>query len=187
LKSGFLHAKQVDDRGILSLDFMEKEAEAPITVPPFSLQRLRFLKALLNLARRLLNMNSRDGDSYNGVQSFPLLERVSAENRESDVAALDDHQFQLHCEAGSSGRFEISAKSLSLRIGQRIFQDKAVRIWDSVVIRCTHDEEGSLLVKVDVCNPSWDEPLQIASVVSRVAARADASPLMNFDLTHKSE
>jgi hypothetical protein len=133
-----------------------------------------------------MNMKPRDGGSCNGVESFPLLQ-TATDNKESELAILDDHQFQLHCEAGASGHFEIGAKSLSLRIGQRISQHKPPLIWDSVVIRCTYDEEGSLSVKIDICNPCWDEPLQIASVVSRPAARADAPPFMNFDLTHKSE
>jgi hypothetical protein len=132
-------------------------------------------------------MKLQDSDGCNAIQSSASSELVSAVTGESVAAIPHDRQFQLHCEAGASGRFEIGAESLSLRIGQRIFQEKSQRIWDSVVIHCTQDEHGSLLVKIDICNPAWDEPLQIASLVSRAVASSSDAPPMSFDLTHKCE
>ena len=124
---------------------------------------------------------------FNGVENSSSSEIAPSVNRESVVVNPNDLQFQLHCEAGTSGRFEIGAKSVSLRIGQRIVQEKSERIWDSVVIQCKQDEDGSLVVKIDVCNPAWDEPLQIASLVSRALASGSESSLIIFDLSHKSE
>jgi hypothetical protein len=132
-------------------------------------------------------MKLQDSDGFDGVQSSPFSEIASVANRESVVVIPSDRQFQLHCEAGASGRFEIGAATLSLRIGQLIFQEESQRMWDSVVIHCTQIEDGSLLVKIDVCNPSWDEPLQIASLKSRTTASGSDIPLVSFDLTHKSE
>jgi hypothetical protein len=40
-------------------------------------------------------------------------------------------------------------------------------MWDSVAIESTAQQDGTLVVRIIVFNPDWDEPLQIASIRSR--------------------
>lgn len=40
-------------------------------------------------------------------------------------------------------------------------------MWDSVAVEGKEDQDGTLVVRVLVFNPDWDEPLQIASIRSR--------------------
>jgi hypothetical protein len=40
-------------------------------------------------------------------------------------------------------------------------------MWDSVAIESTVQQDGTLVLRVIVFNPDWDEPLQIASIRSR--------------------
>jgi hypothetical protein len=52
-------------------------------------------------------------------------------------------------------------------VGQRVLRDDAQEIWDSVAVEGKKEQDGTLLVRVIVFNPDWDEPLQIACIRSR--------------------
>ena len=40
-------------------------------------------------------------------------------------------------------------------------------MWDSVAVESKDEEDGTLVLRVIVFDPDWDEPLQIASIRSR--------------------
>jgi hypothetical protein len=75
--------------------------------------------------------------------------------------------FHLSCDAGSAGRFEVETYSVWVRVGQRARRRAAEEMWDSVAIEGTAEQDGTLVLRVIVFNPDWDEPLQIASIHSR--------------------
>jgi hypothetical protein len=84
-----------------------------------------------------------------------------------------EHTFQVDCTASPVGSFRTGANSLSVTIGQRMRTPGGEEMWDSVTIQCR--EEGSeVAIRVLVCHPGWDEPLQVACIrsQSRIAARS---------------
>jgi len=52
------------------------------------------------------------------------------------MAAPDRRKFQVRCDAGSQGRFEVGTDTLSGRVGQRMRVGKEEEMWDSVHIVC---------------------------------------------------
>lgn len=75
--------------------------------------------------------------------------------------------FHVSCDAGRAGKFEAETNSLWVRVGQRVRRRDAAEMWDSVAIESTPEQDGTLVLRVIVFNPDWDEPLQIASIRSR--------------------
>ncbi|MGB6875384.1 MAG: hypothetical protein WBD87_05065 [Candidatus Acidiferrales bacterium] len=50
-------------------------------------------------------------------------------------------------------------------------------MWDSVAIESTAEQDSTLVLRVIVFNPDWDEPLQIASIRSRPQHLESRTPL----------
>ncbi len=96
------------------------------------------------------------------------------------MAAPDRRKFQVRCDAGSPGRFEVGTDTLSVRVGQRVRAGKEEEMWDSVHILCKQQEDGSLTVEVLVCHPDWEEPQKVASIHSR-PQDSDAAPTLRCD------
>lgn len=101
------------------------------------------------------------------------------------MPANDELKFQIQCEAGDRGRFRVGTDALSVTVGQRIERNGRAEIWESVVVQCSEEEEGSAVVRVLLCNPDWDEPLQIACVRSRREAGSLNHAVLFFDLTRQ--
>ena len=75
--------------------------------------------------------------------------------------------FRLGCDAGRDGQFRAHTDSILVTVGQRIRHLGTEGIWDSVVVEGQVEQDGSLVVRVLVSNPDWDERLQIACIRSR--------------------
>jgi len=96
----------------------------------------------------------------------------------------DSRAFEVDCTASPVGSFRAGADSLSVTIGQRMRSPDGEEIWDSVTIQCR--EEGSeLAVRVLVCHPGWDEPLQVACIRSqpRIEPSSDGE-ILQVSLDH---
>ena len=88
--------------------------------------------------------------------------------KEMDVLGVNDsRKFEAHCNAGNAGELRVRTDSVSIKVGQRLRMDGAQEIWQSVGVYAKVEEDGSLVIRVLVFNPDWDEPLQIASIRSR--------------------
>ncbi len=98
------------------------------------------------------------------------------------MAAPDRRKFQVRCDAGSPGRFEVGTDTLSVRVGQRMRVGKEEEMWNSVQILCKEQEDGSLTVEVLVCHPDWEEPQIIAAIHSRPQENDTAAPSLTCDL-----
>ncbi len=98
------------------------------------------------------------------------------------MAAPDRRKFQVRCDAGSPGRFEVGTDTLSVRVGQRMRVGKEEEMWNSVHILCKEQEDGSLTVEVLVCHPDWEEPQIIAAIHSRPQDNDTAAPSLKCDL-----
>ena len=99
------------------------------------------------------------------------------------MAAPDRRKFQVRCDAGSPGRFDVGTDTLSVRVGQRMRAGSEEEMWDSVHILCKQQPDGSLTMEVLICNPDWEEPQTIASIHSRPQDSDTAAPSLKCDLT----
>jgi hypothetical protein len=84
---------------------------------------------------------------------------------------------RVSCEAEKAGRFLVETDSLWVRVGQRVLRDGAQEMWDSVAVEGKKEQDGTLVVRVLIFNPDWDEPLQIASIRSRPQDLESLTPL----------
>ena len=98
------------------------------------------------------------------------------------MAPPDKRKFQVRCDAGSQGRFEVGTDTLSVRVGQRIRAGQEEEVWDSVQILCKEQPDGSLTVEVVVCHPDWEEAKTIAAIHSLPEGSDAAAPSLKCDL-----
>jgi len=98
------------------------------------------------------------------------------------MSPLDRRKFQVRCDAGSQGRFEVGTDTLSGRVGQRMRVGKEEEMWDSVHIVCKEQRDGSLTVEVVVCHPDWEEAKTIAAIHSRPQDSGTATASLKCDL-----
>lgn len=75
--------------------------------------------------------------------------------------------FRVSCDAAKAGRFLVETDSLWVRVDQRVLRRGTQEMWDSIAVEGKKEEDGTLVVRVLVFNPDWDEPLQIACIRSR--------------------
>jgi len=102
----------------------------------------------------------------------------------SDVLSVNDvRKFEVHCSAGAAGELHVGTESLSVKIGQRVRKDDPEEMWHSVGVYAEQDENGSLVIRVMVSNPDWDEPLQIACIRSRRGA-GECQTALGCNLDH---
>jgi hypothetical protein len=85
--------------------------------------------------------------------------------------------FRVSCDAGNTGKFQAETGSLWVRVAQRIRRREIEEMWDSVAIESTAEQDGTLVLRVIVFNPDWDEPLQIAAIRSRPQDLESLTPL----------
>ena len=98
-------------------------------------------------------------------------------------SAANEGGFLVDCDAGRAGRFRATAGSIWIKVGQRVRRHGAQEMWDSVAVESKEEEDGTLVVRVIVFNPDWDEPLQIASIRSR-PRDLDALSALGCNLNH---
>ncbi len=96
---------------------------------------------------------------------------------------MDDRKFEVDCNAGEAGQFQAKTDSLSIRIGQRVRSNGIEELWGSVLVHCQDEQDGSLVAKVIVCHPDWEEPLQIAAIRSIATSESKDGPVLEVDLT----
>ena len=104
--------------------------------------------------------------------------------KEMDVLSVkDSRKFEVHCNAGDAGELRVGTDSISIQVGQRLRMDGAQRVWHSVGVYAKEDEDGTLVIRVLVFNPDWDEALQIASIRSR-PQDGDCNTALGCNLDH---
>src|SRR5260370_15375544 len=96
---------------------------------------------------------------------------------------MDERKFEVECNAGDVSLFQTKTDSLSIRIGQRLRTNGTDELWTSVLVHCEELEDGSLIAKVIVCHPDWEEALQIAAIKSATTGKSSDCPVLEVDLT----
>ena len=94
-------------------------------------------------------------------------------------------KFELRCHAGNAGHLEVVSDAVSVTIGQQIRREGKEEFWDSLLVECKEQDDGSLTVDVVVFHPRWDEPLRIASMQSRPSDGNAAEPTLRCDFEQK--
>jgi hypothetical protein len=95
-------------------------------------------------------------------------------------------QFQVSCKAAGENQLCLGAESVSVTVGQLVRRYGREEMWDSVGVYAEEEEDGSLVVRVLVFNPDWDEALQIACIRSRPGDAAGLTAL-GCNLDHVSD
>ena len=93
-------------------------------------------------------------------------ESVSGREKES-LSIFGNRTFQVRCEPHDQRYALIATSGLSLFVAQRIRKDDLEQVWDSIIVRCVEEADGTLAVRVLISNPDWQELLQIAYICSR--------------------
>jgi hypothetical protein len=86
--------------------------------------------------------------------------------KESALAVANGKGFRLSCDAGGAGQFRADLDSVLVTVSQRIRHSGTQGMWDSVFVEGKAEQDGTLVVRVLVSNPDWDERLQIACIRS---------------------
>jgi hypothetical protein len=95
---------------------------------------------------------------------------------------MDDRRFEVRCNASHDGQLQVRTNSLSVAVSQLINRDQVGEMWQSVLIICEENEDGSLTTKVVVCHPDWDQNLQIACIRSPISEKDKSTPGLELDL-----
>ena len=94
--------------------------------------------------------------------------------------AKDNRLFQIDCSAEPTGSFRAGADRLSVRIGQRICRLGAEEIWDSVIVQSSNDDKG-FVIRVLICHPDWDEPIEVACIRSARDTAKHGQPIVDLE------
>src|SRR5262249_49784615 len=82
--------------------------------------------------------------------------------------AAERPRFRIRCNAGHRGKFNSATAPLTVNVGQEILRDGRAQIWDSVVAQWSEGGDGSCAIRVLLCNPDWEEPMEIACLRSNL-------------------
>lgn len=85
--------------------------------------------------------------------------------------------FDVRVEEGREDSGSAGAASISVRVSQRIRKSQSTRMWNSVTVYGSQEQDGTLMLRVLVFNPDWDSPLQIACIRSRPEDQECLTPL----------
>lgn len=89
-----------------------------------------------------------------------------------------ERPFYVKSDAGAAGSFSASADQIFVTVSQRVLRDGKEQIWDCVVVHSNTELDGTLRTRVLLCNPDWDEPLEIANVESRLKTDPSSSGIL---------
>jgi hypothetical protein len=109
-----------------------------------------------------------------------------AKGGQDRAARNGDKVFEVRCESRDQRRALISTTELSAVVAQRIRRNNSEQMWDSVIIHCTEEEDGTMAVRILITNPDWHESIQIAHIRSRPYDENSLTAL-GCNLDHVSE
>src|SRR6266852_3141131 len=109
--------------------------------------------------------------------------QVSCPQGRETMPPNDQLKFQVNCDAGDHGQLRVASESIVVNVGQKIARNGRIEFWDSVVVKCSEERDGSCTVNVLLCNPHWDEPMQLACLRSYPTAGSSNQVSLFCDLT----
>lgn len=103
-------------------------------------------------------------------------ERIRVMKEQPSRPRADAPFFVTRCEARLNDVL-FPSNGLTIAAGQLIRQDGLQKIWDSVLLRCEEESDGTLAIRVLIANPDWEQLLQIACIRSRPHDAESRTPL----------
>lgn len=112
-------------------------------------------------------------------------DRLPANPREDKIRVMKTEKnrmrppgpfFVTRCEAHQNDAL-FPSNGLAIAVGQLIRQNGLQKIWDSILLRCEEESDGTLAIRVMIANPDWDQLLQIACIRSRPHDPESLTPL----------
>ena len=95
---------------------------------------------------------------------------------------MDDRKYEVRCIAKPHGELHVKTESVSVSISQAILRNGAEEMWNSILIICERDENGTINAKVIISHPDWDQNLQIAAIKSSVNSENNSHSGLECDL-----
>jgi hypothetical protein len=74
--------------------------------------------------------------------------------------------FQIRCDARQSGALTVVTDQISVTVGQVLRRDGTEQMWDFLLVLSKRKKNGTLVTRVLLCHPHWDDPLEIALIES---------------------
>src|SRR5437588_11183052 len=74
--------------------------------------------------------------------------------------------FAVRCEASPEGSLSVGSKKLSVSVAQAIRRDGADQMWEFFLVLGQQGIDGDLKTRVLLCNPDWDDPVELACIES---------------------
>ncbi|HLW82451.1 MAG TPA: hypothetical protein VKS20_10465 [Candidatus Acidoferrales bacterium] len=119
----------------------------------------------------------RQSDKFPGkFSSNPREDKIRVMKTEKNRIRSPGPFFVTRCEAHQNDAL-FPSNGLFIAVGQLIRQDGLQKIWDSILLRCEEESDGTLAIHVMISNPDWDAPLQIACIRSRPHDPESLTPL----------
>ena len=75
--------------------------------------------------------------------------------------------FVTRCEPPRSDIGADGSRRLSVFVSQRLRSHGVEQLWDTVIVECDQELDGTLNMIVVISNPDWEEHLQIAHLRSK--------------------
>lgn len=122
-----------------------------------------------------------ENSKYAGIRLAPDMVRSEVPYARSSSLPM----FSARCEVRDTSSSSKNVQNLRLSISQRLRTHNVEQSWDTVIVQCGEESDGTLTVKVIISNPDWDEPLQIANLRSR-PSDLNSLTALGCNLDHKS-
>ena len=100
------------------------------------------------------------------LQDSDTTAEIPEKSSSKQVALAAGRAFAVRCEPHDSKRDAGFARGLSLSVSQRVSKGGVAHAWDSIIVQCDEEPDGSLTTRIIVSNPDWNERLQIACIRS---------------------
>jgi len=114
---------------------------------------------------------------------FDLATSLSVPIAELMKHTSDDRKLHLVCRATPAGSLQVAADNFLVAAGQTIETDGLSLPWEAVLVIGSRKGEEESSIRVLICHPEWDQPLQIALI--RMASKSGGGkPRLDCDLTH---
>lgn len=135
-------------------------------------------ETLKKLFERFWQPEKSDADANARQESAEGSDAQSNESADSNGAV-----FIVRCEPRYP-QSSYTSPGLSVLVSQWIRRNRREELWNSVIIRCDEEGDGTMTVRVIIANPDWEQPVQIACLQSRPGDAKSLTPLA-CNLSHE--
>lgn len=147
--------------------------------PPLKMAHSDDDETLRKLFERFWRPEKPDADAIVREGSAARSDAKLNESAEDSIGAV----FVARCEPRYP-HSSYTSPGLSVLVSQWIRRNGREELWNSVIVRCDEEGDGTMTVRVIIANPDWEQPVQIACLRSRPGDAKSLTPLA-CDLNHE--